>query len=72
MDKKTMNISKENKEKVTQVLRQAQVYLEKTRELDPNRETTNWSYPLYRIYYAIGDKAKMAELEAVDPSLKMD
>ncbi len=72
MDKKTMNISKENKEKVTAVLRQAQGYLEKTRELDPNRETTNWTYPLYRIYYATGDKAKMAELEAIDPSLKMD
>ena len=70
MDKKTMNISKDNLEKVKNVLRDAQVYLEKTRELDPNHETTHWVYPLYRIYYTLGDKAKMAELEAVDPSLK--
>ena len=70
MDKKSMNISKENLEKVKAVLRDAQVYLEKTRELDPNRETTHWVYPLYRIYYTLGDKAKMAELEAIDPSLK--
>ena len=70
MDKKTMNISKDNLEKVKNVLRDAQVYLEKTRELDPNHETTHWVYPLYRIYYTLGDKAKMAELEAIDPSLK--
>ena len=70
MDKKTMNISKDNLEKVKAVLRDAQVYLEKTRELDPNHETTHWVYPLYRIYYTLGDKAKMAELEAIDPSLK--
>jgi len=70
MDKKTMALSKESAEKVKDVLRQALVYLEKTRELDPNRETTQWAYPLYRIYYSLGDKAKMAELEAIDPSLK--
>lgn len=70
MDKKTMNISNANLEKVKEVLRQALVYLEKTRTLDPNQETTHWAYPLYRIYYSLGDKAKMAELEAIDPSLK--
>ncbi len=70
MDKKTMALTNENAEKVKDVLRQALVYLEKTRELDPNRETTHWAYPLYRIYYSLGDKAKMAELETIDPSLK--
>ena len=70
MDKKTMNITNANKEKVMDVLRQALVYLEKTRQLDPQQETTHWAYPLYRIYYSLNDKAKMAELEAVDPSLK--
>ena len=70
MDKKTMNISNENLEKVKAVLREALVYLEKTRELDPEREKTNWAYPLYRIYYSLKDQAKMAELEAIDPSLK--
>jgi len=70
MDKNTMNISPANLEKVKDVIRQSQKYLERARELDPNRETANWAYPLYRCYYALGDKAKMAELEAIDPSLK--
>lgn len=70
MDKKTMALTKENSEKVKDVLREAKIYLEKTRELDPEHESTHWVYPLYRIYYSLGDKAKMAELEAIDPSLK--
>ena len=69
-DKKTARISNENAEKVKDVLREAQKYLERTRELDPNHEQARWSYPLYRIYYTLGMKDKMAELEAVDPSLK--
>ena len=70
MDKKTLMLTKENAEKVKDVLREAKIYLEKTRELDPQHEQTNWVYPLYRIYYSLEDKAKMAELEALDPSLK--
>ena len=70
MDKKTMGLTPENLEKVKAVLRDAQVYLEKTRELDPDQLQTKWGYPLYRIYYSLGNKEKMAELEAVDPSLK--
>ena len=70
MDKKTMGLSKENTEKVKAVLRDALTYMEKTRELDPNQETTHWAYPLYRLYYSLGNKEKMAELEALDPSLK--
>lgn len=70
MDKKTMGLSKENAEKVKVVLRDALSYMEKTRELDPNQEMTHWAYPLYRLYYSLGNKEKMAELEALDPSLK--
>lgn len=69
-DKKTMRISNENAEKVKDVVREAQKYLEKTRELDPNHEQARWTYPLYRIYYTLGLKDKMAELETIDPSLK--
>ena len=72
MDKKTMGLTPENLEKVKAVLSEAQVYLEKTRELDPDQLETKWGYPLYRIYYSLQNKEKMAELEAVDPSLKMD
>ena len=72
MDKKTMNITNANLEKVKDVMRQGLVYMEKTRELDPNQETTHWEYLLYRIYYILGDKAKMAEMEKNNPSLKED
>lgn len=72
MDKKTMGLTPENLEKVKVVLREAQIYLEKTREQDPDQLETKWGYPLYRIYYALGNKEKMTELEAVDPSLKME
>lgn len=69
MDKKTMGLTPENLEKVKAVLRDAQIYLEKTRVLDPDQLQTKWGYPLYRIYYSLGNKEKMAELEAEDPTL---
>lgn len=28
-------------------------YLEKARELDPNRQRANWAYPLYQCYYSL-------------------
>lgn len=67
-DKNNM-ISKDNLEKVRAVLKEAEVYLEKARKLDPEREKANWAYVLYRIYYTLNEKDKMAELEAIDPSL---
>lgn len=69
MDKKTMGLTPENAEKVKVVLRDAQTYLEKTRELDPDQLQTKWGYPLYRIYYSLQNKDKMKELEAIDPTL---
>jgi tetratricopeptide (TPR) repeat protein len=69
-DKKTGGLTKENADKVKAVLIEAQSFLERARELDPNREKVNWAYPLYRIYYTMQNKEKMAELEAIDPSLK--
>ena len=69
-DKKTGGLTKENAEKVKAVLAEALTFMERARELDPNREKVNWAYPLYRIYYSMQNKEKMAELEAIDPSLK--
>ena len=69
MDKKTMGLTPENLAKVKAVLADAQVYLEKTRQLDPDQLQTKWAYPLYRIYYSLQNKDKMKELEAIDPSL---
>lgn len=69
-DKKTGALTKENAEKVKAVLAEALTFMERARELDPDREKVNWAYPLYRIYYSMQNKEKMAELEAIDPSLK--
>lgn len=62
-DKTTGNISIANANKVKDALREALVYLEKAKELDPTRSSVNWAYPLYQIYYALGDKAKSDEME---------
>ena len=42
-------------------------YLEKARELDPNRERANWTYPLYQCYYTLygADDARTKEIEAL-------
>lgn len=42
-------------------------YLEKARELDPNRERANWTYPLYQCYYSLygADDARTKEIEAL-------
>ena len=62
-DKKTGNLTTENFNKVKEILLQSKEYLEKARELDPNREKANWAYPLYQIYYSLGEKEKSAEME---------
>ena len=64
-DKKTGNLTTENFNKVKNILLQSKEYLEKARELDPNREKVNWAYPLYQIYYSLGEKEKSAEMEAL-------
>ena len=28
-------------------------YLERAKEIDPNRERANWAYPLYQCYYLV-------------------
>lgn len=69
-DKKTGGLTKENADKVKAVLADAQTFLERARELDGDQDKVKWAYPLYRIYYSLQLKDKMAELEAIDPSLK--
>ncbi|MGN1262964.1 MAG: tetratricopeptide repeat protein [Prevotella sp.] len=64
-DKKTGGLTTENVNKVKVVLTEAKGYLEKARELDPSQEKVKWAYPLYQIYYSLGDKAKSAEMEAL-------
>jgi Flp pilus assembly protein TadD len=62
-DKKTGGLTKENADKVKAILQEALPYLERVKELDPSREKVNWAYPLYQIYYSLGDKAKSDEME---------
>ena len=42
-----------NKTEQMNLLKESMGYLEKAREVDPNREKANWCYPLYQCYYAI-------------------
>lgn len=64
-DKSTGGLTKENFNKVKEILEQSKVHLEKARELDPSQDTVKWAYPLYQIYYSLGDKEKSAEMEAL-------
>ena len=62
-DKTTGRITPENLEKVKAVLNQSLGYLEKCKELDPERKAVNWAYPLYQIYYSLQNTEKAAEME---------
>ena len=62
-DKNTGGLTKANADKVKEILTEAKSFLERSKELDPDREKVNWAYPLYQIYYSIGDKAKSDEME---------
>ena len=62
-DKKTGGLTKENADKVKVILNESLTFLERAKEIDPNREKVNWAYPLYQIYYSLGDTAKSNEME---------
>jgi len=62
-------ITQENRNKVAEVVKEAEKFYVRTRELDPDREVCNWAYPLYQIYYFLKDEAKQNEIIAIDPSL---
>ena len=64
-DKNTGGLTKDNAEKVKAILNEALPFLERAKELDPDREKVKWAYPLYQIYYSLGDKAKSDEMEAI-------
>ncbi len=62
-DKNTGNLTTENANKVKAILAEAKVFLERSREIDPERKTVNWAYPLYQIYYQLGENEKSDEME---------
>lgn len=61
-DKKTGALTKVNADKVKAILSDAQVFMEKARELDPAQETCRWAYILGNIYYIRGENAKYEEV----------
>ena len=64
-DKNTGGLTKANADKVKEILNEALPFLERAKELDPDREKVKWAYPLYQIYYSLGNKAKSDEMEAI-------
>lgn len=42
-------------------------YLEKAKEVDPNRQQSNWAYPLYQCYYTLygANDSRTKELEGM-------
>lgn len=60
---KNGNITTADFEKVKDILRESKGFLEKAKEQDPIREKCNWAYPLYQIYYSLGDEANANEME---------
>ena len=61
-DKKTGALTVANAEKVKVILADAQTYLEKARQLDPEQETCRWAYILANTYYVRGESAKYEEV----------
>jgi len=62
-DKNTGTISKDNFAKVKAIIEVSKTFLERAQELDPAREKCNWAYPLYQIYYQLGNTQKADEME---------
>lgn len=61
-DKRTGALSPENLAKIQDLMKLALPLMTKCREKDADQLTVRWAYPLYQIYYALGDKEKAAEV----------
>lgn len=55
----------QTREQQNPLLKEAEGYLEKARELDPNQQESNWKYLLYNTYYNLygADDARTKELD---------
>ncbi len=60
-------LSTENMAKVKAIFQESMGFLEKARDLDPNREKANWSYPLFGCYYIVygANSPKTKEIESL-------
>lgn len=54
-----------NRDEQKKLYQEAMGYLEKAKEIDPNREKANWAYPLYQCYYLVyaADDPRTLEME---------
>ena len=54
-----------NADQQKQLFKESLGFLERAKQLDPNREKSNWAYPLYQSYYVVygGNDARTKELE---------
>lgn len=50
------HLKRDEAKRVKDVLADARAYLEKARQLDPERNRVDWAKPLYQVYYALKDK----------------
>ena len=50
---KTGRVPKEAMDQIRPLYEEAKGYLDKAKQLDPNREKANWAYPLYRCHYQL-------------------
>ena len=50
-----------------EMYRESLGYLERAKEIDPNREKANWAYPLYQCYYLVysADDPRTKEMEEI-------
>lgn len=60
-------VDEEKYENQIEIVKAGIPFLEKAREIDPERERTNWAYPLYQSYYNVygEDDARTKELEGL-------
>jgi len=63
---KTGRVPKEAMDQIRPIYEEAKTYLEKAKQLDPNKEKANWGYPLYRCCYQLygADDARTKAAEA--------
>lgn len=61
-DKQTGKLTNANADKVKAILAEAKTFMERVQELDPGQSKVKWLYPLYQIYYNLGD-SRAADLE---------
>ncbi len=56
-------VADENYDNQIALLKEAIPYLEEARRIDPNRERSNWGYPLYQCYYNVKGEKDPATVE---------